>query len=76
MANDIEPGELAAWGDRQRAAGLRIGFTCGAFDPMLTHAAALGANAVVGARHDATGIMSGVTEVLAYGAAAVVKPQG
>jgi rfaE bifunctional protein nucleotidyltransferase chain/domain len=36
MANYIEPGELAAWGDQQRAAGLRIGFTCGAFD--LLHA--------------------------------------
>jgi rfaE bifunctional protein nucleotidyltransferase chain/domain len=36
MANYIEPGELAAWGDNQRAAGLRIGFTCGAFD--LLHA--------------------------------------
>jgi len=36
MANYIEPGALAAWGDKQRAAGLRIGFTCGAFD--LLHA--------------------------------------
>jgi rfaE bifunctional protein nucleotidyltransferase chain/domain len=36
MANYIEPGELAAWGEKQRAAGLRIGFTCGAFD--LLHA--------------------------------------
>lgn len=36
MANYIEPGDLAAWGDKQRAAGLRIGFTCGAFD--LLHA--------------------------------------
>jgi uncharacterized protein YbjQ (UPF0145 family) len=46
-----------------------------AFDLMLTHAAELGANAVVGARYDATEIMSGVTEVLAYGTAVVVKPQ-
>ena len=36
MANYVDPGELAAWGDKQRAAGLRIGFTCGAFD--LLHA--------------------------------------
>jgi len=36
MANYIEPGELAAWGNQQRAAGRRIGFTCGAFD--LLHA--------------------------------------
>jgi len=46
-----------------------------AFDLMLEHAAALGANAVVGVRYDATEIMSGVTEVLAYGTAVVVKPQ-
>lgn len=41
---------------------------------MLQHAAELGANAVVGARYDATEIMQGVTEVLAYGTAVVVEP--
>ena len=46
-----------------------------AFDLMLAHAAELGANAVVGARYDATEIMSGVTEVLAYGTAVVVEPE-
>jgi uncharacterized protein YbjQ (UPF0145 family) len=46
-----------------------------AFDLMLAHAAELGANGVVGARYDATEIMSGVTEVLAYGTAVVVEPQ-
>ncbi len=46
------------------------------FDLMLTHAAQLGANAVVGARYDATEVMSGVTEVLAYGTAVVVEPKG
>jgi len=40
-----------------------------AFDLMLQHAAQLGANAVVGMRYDATEIMQGVTEVLAYGTA-------
>ena len=45
-----------------------------AFELMLTHAAGLGANAVVGARYDATEIMSGVTEVLAYGTAVFVEP--
>jgi uncharacterized protein YbjQ (UPF0145 family) len=45
-----------------------------AFDLMLTHAAELGGNAVVGARYDATEIMQGVTEVLAYGTAVVVEP--
>ena len=44
------------------------------FDLMLEHAAQLGANAVVGARYDATEIMQGVTEVLAYGTAVVVEP--
>ncbi len=45
-----------------------------AFDLMLEHAAELGANAVIGARYDATEVMSGVTEVLAYGTAVVVEP--
>jgi uncharacterized protein YbjQ (UPF0145 family) len=43
-----------------------------AFDLMLQHAAALGANAVIGVRYDATEIMGGVTEVLAYGTAVEV----
>jgi len=41
---------------------------------MLQHAAELGANAVVGARYDATELMQGVTEVLAYGTAIFVEP--
>lgn len=45
-----------------------------AFDIMLQHAGELGANAVVGARYDATDVMQGVTEVLAYGTAVVVEP--
>jgi uncharacterized protein YbjQ (UPF0145 family) len=44
-----------------------------AFDLMLQHAHEMGANAVVGARYDATDIMSGVTEVLAYGTAVKVE---
>ncbi len=40
---------------------------------MAQHAAQLGANAVVGVRYDATEIMQGVTEVLCYGTAVVVK---
>jgi len=39
---------------------------------MLEHAAAVGANAVVGVRYDATEVMNGVTEVLCYGTAVVV----
>jgi len=44
-----------------------------AFDLMLQHAAELGANAVVVARYDATELMQGVTEVLAYGTAVYVE---
>ena len=44
-----------------------------AFELMLKHAQELGANAVIGARYDANEIMNGVTEVLAYGTAVVVK---
>ena len=45
-----------------------------AFALMLEHASALGANAVVGIRYDATEVMQGVTEVLCYGTAVVVEP--
>ncbi len=45
-----------------------------AFDLMIQHAAALGANAIVSVRYDATEIMQGATEVLAYGTAVVVEP--
>ena len=45
-----------------------------AFQRMAEHAAQLGANAVIGVRYDATEIMQGVTEVLCYGTAVVVKP--
>jgi len=45
-----------------------------AFELMIQHATELGANAIIGARYDATEIMNGVTEVLAYGTAVVVEP--
>jgi len=45
-----------------------------AFELMLQHAGELGANAVIGARYDATEIMQGVTEVLSYGTAVEVEP--
>ena len=44
------------------------------FQRMAEHAAQLGANAIIGVRYDATEIMQGVTEVLCYGTAVVVKP--
>jgi len=46
-----------------------------AFDLMLQHAAALGGNAVIGMRYDATEVMNGVTEVLAYGTAVYVEKE-
>jgi uncharacterized protein YbjQ (UPF0145 family) len=46
-----------------------------AFDLMLEHAAGLGANAVIGMRYDATEVMQGVTEVLAYGTAVYVEKE-
>jgi uncharacterized protein YbjQ (UPF0145 family) len=46
-----------------------------AFDLMIEHANEKGANAIIGARYDATEIMNGVTEVLAYGTAVVVEPE-
>ena len=47
-----------------------------ALERMLEHAGALGANAVIGLRYDATEIMQGVTEVLCYGTAVFVEPTG
>lgn len=44
-----------------------------AFQLMIRHATEIGANAIVGARYDATEIMNGVTEVLAYGTAVVIR---
>ena len=44
-----------------------------AFERMSQHAAQMGANAIIGVRYDATEVMQGVTEVLCYGTAVVVK---
>jgi uncharacterized protein YbjQ (UPF0145 family) len=41
---------------------------------MMQHAIERGANAVIGVRYDATEVMQGVTEVLAYGSAVQVQP--
>ena len=43
-----------------------------AFELVLQHAEALGANGVIGLRYDATEVMQGVTEVLCYGTAVIV----
>jgi uncharacterized protein YbjQ (UPF0145 family) len=44
-----------------------------AFEIMVQHATELGANAIIGARYDATELGSGITEVLAYGTAVIVE---
>ena len=44
-----------------------------AFEMMLQHAQELGANAVIGVRHDATEVLQGVSEVLCYGTAVLVE---
>jgi uncharacterized protein YbjQ (UPF0145 family) len=41
---------------------------------MCAHAKALGANAIIGLRYDATEIAPSVTEVLCYGTAVCVEP--
>ena len=46
-----------------------------AFELVLQHARALGANGVVGLRYDATEVMQGVTEVLCYGTAVIVTSE-
>ena len=45
-----------------------------AFELMCQHADRMGANAIIGARYDATEVMNGVTEVLCYGTAVTVEP--
>ena len=46
-----------------------------AFTSMVDHARALGANALIAVRYDATEIMQGVSEVLCYGTAVRVAPK-
>jgi uncharacterized protein YbjQ (UPF0145 family) len=45
-----------------------------AYELMVAHGTAMGANAVIAMRYDANEIASGITEVLAYGTAVVVEP--
>src|SRR5580658_653124 len=44
-----------------------------AYELLLRHAGEHGANAVIGMRYDATEVMQGVTEVMAYGTAVQVE---
>lgn len=45
-----------------------------AFELMVQHARAMGANAIIAMRYESNEIMDGITEVLAYGTAVVVEP--
>ena len=45
-----------------------------AFQQLLLHASDRGANAILNMRYDANEVISGVTEVLAYGTAVRVEP--
>jgi len=44
------------------------------YEMMCEHAESNGANAIVAMRYDANEILSGVTEVICYGAAVIVEP--
>lgn len=68
--NTVVGGNIGAWTDMCNQARQE------AFELMVQHAAALGANAVIGMRYDANEISSVATEVLAYGTAVVVEPVG
>ena len=66
--NTVVGGNITAWSN------LCESTRKDAFDIMIQHATELGANAIIGARYDATEVSSGATEVLAYGTAVVVEP--
>ncbi|UOE51614.1 YbjQ family protein [Mucilaginibacter sp. SMC90] len=44
-----------------------------AYQLLIQHAQAIGANAIINMRYDANEVMQGITEVLAYGTAVVVE---
>ncbi len=44
-----------------------------AFELMIKEAEKIGANAIVGIRYDATDVAQGITEVICYGTAVIVK---
>ena len=66
--NQMVGGNITAWTNLCEQARRE------AFDIMVQHATEIGANAIIGARYDATEIATGVTDVLAYGTAVVVDP--
>jgi uncharacterized protein YbjQ (UPF0145 family) len=63
----LRGGNITMWSDMCEQARQE------AFEIMAQHAAALGANALIGMRYDANEISDGVTEVLAYGTAVIAE---
>ena len=47
-----------------------------AYELMIQHAAALGGNAVLSMRYDSNELAPGVSEIIAYGTAVVIVPDG
>lgn len=45
-----------------------------AYELLLDHASAVGANAIIGLSYDASEVATGATEVLCYGTAVVIEP--
>ena len=68
LVNSMVGGNITAW------TNLCESTRKDAFEIMVQHATELGANAIIGARYDATEVMQGATEVLAYGTAVIVEP--
>lgn len=46
-----------------------------AYDLLIDHARAVGANAIVGLRYDASEVAKGASEVLCYGTAVIIEPE-
>jgi len=67
LFNSMVGGNITAWSN------LCESTRKDAFDIMIQHATELGANAIIGARYDATEVMQGVTEVLCYGTAVRIE---
>lgn len=68
LVNSMVGGNITAWSNLCETTRRD------AFEIMIQHASEIGANAIIGARYDATEVSSGATEVLAYGTAVIVDP--
>ncbi len=69
---NIVGGQIGAYTEMCEQARLQ------AYDLLVQHAVAVGANAIVGVRYDASEVVSqhSATEVLCYGTAVVIEPVG